>query len=131
MTVFELTFTDNEVGEEFKIGCFSSREKAEQTAQYYLKNVEGFCEYDCSYTIAEKPVTGGTKPSSVIWYVWGSCDDDSDDESFVVSDYYSTEALARRRLAEMKSEYPFDVWDVCRCEIDKCEWTDGFFRAYY
>lgn len=131
MTVFKLTLTDSEADEKFDIGCFSCREKAEEVAQYYLKNVEGFCEYDYSYAITENPVIGGEKPNEFIWYVWGSYDEDSDNEDFIESDYYAAEDLARQRLAEMKSEYPFDVWDVLNCQIDKCEWTDGFFRVYY
>lgn len=66
MTVFKLIFTDNETDEKFNIGCFSCREKAEEVAQYFLKNVEGFCEYDCSYAITENPVIGGAKSNAFI-----------------------------------------------------------------
>lgn len=44
--------------EEFCIGIFSSREKAEAVAQHYLRNVEGFKDYPCSYRIEEKKVLG-------------------------------------------------------------------------
>lgn len=44
--------------EEFCIGIFSSREKAEMVAKYYLENVEGFKDYPCSYRIEEKNVLG-------------------------------------------------------------------------
>lgn len=44
--------------EEFCIGIFSSREKAEAVANHYLRNVDGFKDYPCSYRIEEKKVLG-------------------------------------------------------------------------
>lgn len=40
--------------EEFCIGIFSTYEEAEAVAKHYLRNVDGFKDYPCSYRIAQK-----------------------------------------------------------------------------
>lgn len=125
MILYKLTFRDNELGEGFDIGIFSSREKAEETARYYLRNVRGFCEYDCGYTINEKPVVGSGSPDSVYMvFGWNGYEDD-----IVESDCFTTEALARRKLAEMKAEYNRVEWCVSGYRTDECKWQDGFVRV--
>lgn len=125
MTLYNLIFTDNELDERFNIGFFSTSEKAEQTAQYYKRNVRGFCEYDCSYSITEKNVVGNAKSGSVfIVYGWNEYDRD-----VVESDCFATEPLARRSLAEMKSVHIREEWCVDCYYIDECKWTDGFVRV--
>lgn len=125
MTLYNLVMKDNELGEMFNIGYFSSRERAEAVARDYLRNVRGFCEYDCGYTINEKAVIGSGVPTEIfIVQGWNGYEDD-----IVESDCYTTEALARRRLAEMKSEYDREEWCVDRDRIDECKWTEGFVRV--
>ena len=124
MTLYNLTMRDNELGEEFNIGFFSSREKAEDIARYYLKNIRGFCEYDCRYTLTEKAVIGGGADAVYIVYGWNGGEKD-----IVESDCFTTEALARRKLAEMKSEYSREEWCVDCFRTDECKWQDGFVRV--
>lgn len=125
MTLYDLTIRDNELGEQFNIGFFSTRERAEEIARYYLKNIRGFCEYDCGYSIAEKAVIGGGNASEVyVVYGWNSYEKD-----IVESDCYTTEALARRKLAEMKMQYDREEWCVDRFRTDECKWQDGFVRV--
>lgn len=125
MTVYNLIMRDNELNEIFNIGFFSSRERAEEIARYYLKNIRGFCRYDCGYKISEKNVIGGGNAVSVyIVYGWNGYEDD-----IVESECFITEALARRKLAEMKSQYDREEWCVDCHFIDKCKWQDGFVRA--
>ncbi|MDE6727436.1 MAG: hypothetical protein K2J80_05800 [Oscillospiraceae bacterium] len=125
MILYKLTFRDNELGEQFDIGVFSSRKRAEATAREYLRSVSGFCEYDCGYTINEKPVFGDGKPGLVyIVFGWNGYEDD-----IVESDCYATEALARRGLAEMKLQYDREEWCVDSYRIDECKWQDGFVRV--
>lgn len=125
MTLYNLIMKDNELGEQFNIGFFSSRERAEVIAHDYLHRVRGFCEYDCGYSIAEKPVIGSSKPNSVyIVYGWNGYEDD-----IIESDCFTTEALARRKLAEMKSQYDREEWCVDCYRIDGCKWQDGFVRV--
>ncbi len=125
MTLYNLTFLDNDLDERFNIGFFSSRGKAEEIARYYRRSVRGFCEYDCSYTITEKNVVGNAKTDSVyIVYGWNEYDRD-----IVESDCFTTEPLARRSLAEMKSVHAREEWCVDRYRIDECKWADGFVRV--
>lgn len=125
MTLYNLTFTDKELAEQFNIGYFSTRETAEATARDYLNSVRGFCEYNCGYSITEKTVVGGKSPEDVfIVFGWNGYESD-----IVESDLYPTEALARRRLAEMKSEYNRGEWCVDRFRVDGRKWTEGFVRV--
>lgn len=125
MTLYNLTLTDNDLGERFNIGFFSSRELAEATARDYLKNARGFCEYPCGYSITEKAVLGGGAPADVfVVFGWNGCEDD-----VVESECFTTEALARRKLAELKSEYRREEWCVDRFRVDECKWKDGFVRV--
>lgn len=125
MTLYNLTFTDNELGEHFNIGFFSSYELAEATARDYLRNVRGFCEFSCGYLITKKAVVGSKSPAEVfIVFGWNGYEDD-----IVESDCYTSEALARRRLAEMKSEHAREEWCVDRFRVDECKWKDGFVRV--
>ena len=125
MTLYNLTLRDNELGELFNIGFFSTRERAEEIAQYYLRNIRGFCEYNCGYSIAEKAVIGGGNASEVyVVYGWNSYEKD-----IVESDCFTTEALARRKLAEMKMQYDREEWCVDCFRTDECKWQDGFVRV--
>ncbi len=125
MTLYNLIFTDDELDERFNIGFFSTREKAEEVARYYLRSVRGFCEYGCSYSITEKNVVGNAKAGSVfIVYGWNEYDRD-----IVESDCFATEPLARRMLAEMKATYERAEWCVDHYNTDECKWTDGFVRV--
>lgn len=125
MTLYNLIFKDNELDERFNIGFFSTRVKAEETAQYYRRNVRGFCEYDCSYSITEKNVVGNVKTDSVfIVYGWNEYDRD-----IVESDCFTTEPLARRMFAEMKALYERAEWCVDCYRTNECKWTDGFVRV--
>ena len=125
MTLYNLTLRDNELGEQFNIGFFSSREKAEEIARYYLKNIRGFCEYDCGYDITEKPVIGSGNANLVyIIYGWNGHEND-----IIESGCFTTEALAGRQLTEMKMQYDREEWCVDCFRTDECKWQDGFIRV--
>ena len=125
MTLYNLTIRDNELGEQFNIGFFSTRERAEDIARYYLGNIRGFCEYDCGYSVTEKAVIGGGSAGAVyVVYGWNSYEKD-----IIESDCFTTEALARRQLAEMKMQYDREEWCVDCFRTDECKWQDGFIRV--
>ena len=125
MTLYNLTFRDNELGEQFNIGFFSTRERAEDIARYYLGNIRGFCEYDCGYSVTEKAVIGGGNAGAVyVVYGWNG-----DERDIVESECFTTEALARRQLAEMKMQYSREEWCVDCFRTDECKWQDGFIRV--
>ena len=59
MTLFSLNLTDLALSdkthrEDFFIGLFGTRAQAEAVAAHYLKQVPGFCDYDCTYRVEEK-----------------------------------------------------------------------------
>ena len=124
MALYNLVFTDNELGERFNVGYFSTRGAAEETARYYLRNVRGFCEYDCSYSINEKSVLGSPRGEVFIAFGWNGYE-----ENIVESECCATESLARRRLAELHSEFSRSDWCVDRYRVDERKWTDGFVRV--
>lgn len=125
MTLYNLTLTDNDLSEQFNIGYFTTRELAEATARDYLNSVRGFCEYNCGCSITEKTVVGSKSPVDVfIVFGWNGYESD-----IVESDLYTTEALARRSLAEMRSEYDREEWCVDRFRVDECRWQEGFVRV--
>ena len=125
MTLYNLTLRDNELGEEFNIGFFSSRERAEDIARYYLGNIRGFREYECGYFVTEKAVIGSGGAEAVyVVYGWNG-----DERDIVESDCFTTEALARRQLAEMKMRFDRGEWCVDCFRADECKWQDGFVRA--
>lgn len=123
--LYNLIMRDNELDERFNIGFFSSRELAEETARNYLRQVHGFCEYDCGYSVVEKNMVGSGYTGNVyIVYGWNGYEND-----VVESDCFTSEALARRMLAEMKMRYSREEWCVDRYRIDERKWTDGFVRV--
>ncbi len=139
--------------EEFCIGIFSSREKAEAVAKHYLRNVEGFKDYSCSYRIAEKKVLGkgdcskekddgeevcGKKESEgkegtvldQIYMVYGWNENSEGDEIYVVeSDCFITELAAKQGMAMMKQMYARTEWCVSRFRVDERNWKEGFVRV--
>ena len=145
--------------EEFCIGIFSSREKAEMVAKYYLENVEGFKDYPCSYRIEEKKVlsegdcskdkddgkevcgksnksdkkeTEGKSNENFdeIYMVYGWNENSEGDEIYVVeSDCFITELAAKHGMAMMKQMYERAEWCISRFRIDERKWEEGFVRV--
>ena len=85
--LYSLILTDPELSyenhsEDFFIGIFATRQKAEEIACYYLGNLPGFCDYPCTYRIEEKEVVDNSDnamPVSV-WIVQGWNVNDNFDE---------------------------------------------------
>lgn len=69
LTDTELSYED--YSEDFGIGFFKSRDKAEKTAEYYLNNVTGFCRFSCTYRIVEKSLIGTEENAKGVYIVQG------------------------------------------------------------
>ena len=59
MILYLLVLTDPELSyegysEDFEIGIFLTEQQAQETAQYYLENIRGFCDFPCTYRIVKK-----------------------------------------------------------------------------
>lgn len=135
MKLYELVFYDLELShddykESFMIGIFSSLKTAEQTAEYYIRNVNGFKDYDCSYEITMKNIIGSADTDLKEVYIiedW-NVNENLDEIDMIESDYFTDKKSAECELENMKQQYSRCEWALNQYVIDKCEWTEGFVR---
>jgi len=133
---YKLKMIDNEASyedyeESFGIGLFSSMDKAEEVAKRYLSEVAGFKDYDVTYRIDEKKITGMLKEEAciVVYIVTGwNINDDLDEVDIIESDCFAHKDDAALWLDDMKQHNQRDEWYIAKHIVDKCEWTDGFVR---
>lgn len=134
--LFRLRITDpqlsyHDYSESFDIGIFSTEDEARETAEYYLNNVRGFCDYPCTYSI-EKKVICGILPKDndpCVWMVIGwDTNDDFDEINVIESECFADEAQANNALIRMKKAYPREDWAVNCLTVGKCDWQEGFVR---
>lgn len=99
MTLFSLNLTDLALSdkthrEDFFIGLFGTRAQAEAVAAHYLKQVPGFCDYDCTYRVEEKSIHNVQRESlpDFVWQFAG-WDETKDGEpvNIIKSDFFLTE----------------------------------------
>lgn len=135
-TVYELIIHDPALSnenhsEDFMIGLFRTRSKAEQTAAFYLQNIKGFCDYPCTYSIFEKAIVDAqtTEPDVVFMIQGWDTDENQDEINVIESPCFVSEAEARAELERMKSAQPRAEWVVNRWQIDEAHWQEGFERV--
>lgn len=106
MTLFSLNLTDLALSdkthrEDFFIGLFGTRAQAEAVAAHYLKQVPGFCDYDCTYRVEEKSIHNVQRESlpDFVWQFAG-WDETKDGEpvNIIESDFFLTEEQATFEL---------------------------------
>lgn len=137
MTLFSLKLTDPEFSDEqhredFFIGLFGTRAQAEAVAAHYLKQVPGFCDYDCTYRVEEKTVrdTQGEDLPDAVWLVIGWNETEGGDPvNIIESDCFLTEEQADLELEQMKLRRPRQEWTMDKYEIGETLWQDGFVRV--
>lgn len=135
-TVYNLTITDLELSynnhcEIFNIGYFTAYEKAFETANRYLKEVEGFNKYPCRYDITEKPISDFYNQMSTdeIFIVCGWNINDSFEETDIIeSDCFILYETALQKLYNMKQKYFRTEWCIDRYKLNECIWVDGFIK---
>ena len=134
--LYSLILTDPELSyenhsEDFFIGIFVTRQKAEETACYYLGNLPGFCDYPCTYRIEEKEVVDNSDnvmPVSV-WIVQGwNVNDNFDEIDILESECFLTEERSKAELKMMKETSPRSEWNIDRLTVGECHWREGFVR---
>ncbi|MBP3459614.1 MAG: hypothetical protein J6K58_10425 [Lachnospiraceae bacterium] len=134
MVLYELILCDNELSyddhkEEFLIGIFLSLDTAKEMAEYYLNNIEGFKDYDCTYNILEKKIVDG-KCCNRVWIIWGWDENEESDEIRVIqSECYANKQNAIDQMKELQKEYKRTNWCVDRYYINQCSWKEGFIRV--
>lgn len=135
MKLYKLDFYDTELSyddykEGFAIGIFSSLEKAEQTAEYYLKNIIGFKDCHCEYKIEVKNIIGTADENvKAVHIIQGwNINSNLDEIDIVESDCFTDRKSAEEELENMKQQYSRCNWILDRYMIDECQWTEGFVR---
>ena len=106
------------------IGIFSSSLKAEQTAKYYIQNVNGFKDYPCKYEIRVKNIVGNSDIDLKEVYIvigW-NVNSDFDETDIVESDCFTDSKSAETELEMMKKKYDRCEWAIDRYVIDECNW---------
>ena len=135
MKLYKLTFYDLELSyddykEGFVIGIFSSFSKAEQTAKYCLRNVEGFKDYPCDYQIEIKDIIGTADTNLKEVYIiegW-NVNENLDETDIIESDCFTDKKSAECELENMKQKYSHCEWIINKHKINECQWTEGFDR---
>lgn len=136
MTLFALKLTDLELPgkahrEDFFIGLFGARAQAEAVAAHYLKQVPGFCDYDCTYRVEEKVIhdTQGKRLPDFVWRFAGWDEtEDGEPVDIIESDCFLTEEQAAFEMERMKHRYPCSEWSIRQYRIGEMFWRDGFIR---
>ncbi len=119
----------DEYKEEFNIGFFSSYKKAEEIARYYLKNIDGFKDYNCSYEIINRNVRG-IKVGEIIYMISGWNENSEFDPIEIVnSECFTEEKEAMKYMAKMKRKYTRTNWSLDKFIVNECLWKDGFIRV--
>ncbi|MDE6363088.1 MAG: hypothetical protein K2L86_02285 [Lachnospiraceae bacterium] len=130
LTDLELSY--DEYSEDFLIGFFFTEKQAEETARYYLQNVQGFCEYDCTYRIVKKVVAGN--PNQItpewIWIVQGWNTNEYFDETDITeSDCFVSHKHAKSVLHRMQHTFQRTEWALNHHKIGDLNWREGFVRV--
>ena len=137
MTLFSLNLTDLALSdkthrEDFFIGLFGTRAQAEAVAAHYLKQVPGFCDYDCTYRVEEKSLHNVQRESlpDFVWQFAG-WDETKDGEpvNIIKSDFFLTEEQATFELDYLKLQCPHQEWCIRRHKIGEMLWQNGFVRV--
>lgn len=131
-----LLLTDPELSyegysEDFEIGIFLTEQQAQETAQYYLKNTRGFCDFPCTYRIVKKEIADNWNDSipETVWTVQGwNINADFDEIDIVESACFLTKKHAKEELKRMRKLYQRTEWVLAKAIIGDLQWRDGFVR---
>lgn len=136
MILYLLLLTDPELSyegysEDFEIGIFLTEQQAQETAQYYLKNIRGFCDFPCTYRIVKKEIADNLNDSipKAVWTVQGwNINADFDEIGIVESACFLTKKHAKEELKRMRKLYQRTEWVLAKSIIGDLQWRDGFVR---
>lgn len=129
--LYELEIQAYEQGEDFErytIGLFRTKRDAEKTAKRYLKEVRGFRDYYCEYSIAEHELVGDAYSTHAHTYIGWNADRFGNEFDIVSGLMYADMEAAEVAMEAVKDAYDRQEWALRQWEIGKCEWADGFIR---
>lgn len=128
----ELCYENHE--EAFFIGIFRSEQEAKDIAEFYLKNVPGFCEYPCISRIQERETDKNFDFDNQqnIWIVSGwNVNENGDEIDMIESKCCSSKEEAAMNLKELKSCQTRMEWSLDRYKVGELLWREGFVRAVH
>lgn len=124
------SFPNGDGCERYGIGVFRSRGQAEETAKRYLREVRGFRDYYCEYSIRETELVGSRNTDIVhTWYGW-NVDEDENEIDLLSGLFYEDAAEAEAAMEAAKAANDRQEWTLSHFRIGKCEWPEGFIRDY-
>ena len=124
------SFPNGEGCERYGIGIFRTEAEAEETAARYLREVKGFRDYYCEYTIRKTELIGRDDLRFVhTWFGW-NIDEDENEIDLLCGLMYEEKSDALAAMEAAKTVHNRDEWVLNRWQIGKCEWAEGFEREY-
>lgn len=121
-------FYNGEDFERYGIGIFRNKKDAEKAAKRYLKDVRGFRDYYCEYTITEHELVGDPLSAHAYSYFGWNSDDQGNEYDIVSGLMYADMEAAEVAMETVKDAYERQEWALRQWEIGKCEWAEGFVR---
>ena len=109
----------------YDIGIFRTREDAERTAQRYLQEVPGFCDYECDYFIEQIELECSDSITHLYAYVGSNTNGDGAAED-IISELFPEKAQAEAAMEAARAAQTRENWKVDCWEIGACEWAEGF-----
>lgn len=131
--LYELEIQSYSNGEEcqrYCIGYFRSQKDAQKVAKRYLKEVRGFRDYYCEYSIREHELVGEFIAGFVHTYVGWNVDEDGNEYDIVEGLLYAKAEAAEAAMDSVQDSFERQEWKLQRWQVGKCEWAEGFVREY-
>ncbi len=124
------TFPNGDACERYGIGIFRTHAQAEETAKRYLREVKGFRDYYCEYSIRETELIGSAETDIIhTWFGW-NVDRDESEVDLLNGLFYEDAVAAEAAMEAAKASHNRQEWTLSCWKIGKCEWTEGFVRDY-
>ncbi len=131
LVIHDPALSHENYSQDFMIGLFRTRFKAEETAAFYLRCVRGFSDYPCTCSITEKEILDGQSvdPDEVFMVQGWNVDENMDEIHIVESPCFVSQVRANIELEQMRITQPRTEWTVNPWRLDEALWQEGFERV--
>lgn len=131
--LYSLSFysdTEDAFGPGFHIGLFATREDAERMARHYRREVPGFKDYDCDYSITPIPIFGDAENIGKVYcYLGWNVNDDLEEIDVLVSSCFLSRKQAEEAFQAAKQHVQRQEWVLNCYTVGQCNWAEGFERV--
>ena len=127
--LYELTICDTKLEKYFFIGIYSSKEYALSTAKTYCRNIQGFKDYPCTYSIMPKTVLEKLTSEKTVYRIVGWDTRNWEDVNIWKSDLYTNKKTAEAAYIEIQQNMKRQEWSLDSFKINESHWKDGFIRV--